>query len=142
MLPLLLRNILEAAIAREDRQRADREGNLAEASVACLETLGRRMPWPQYLQVLQQLLKQLSLQLTNTKRAKRLALATLLQSLRALLEPGGSEQPPTADAVGQLTPATHQPAASTPLSLQVRRMGPAAAATRPRGTNFSDLRDV
>ena len=67
-------------------------------------------------------IKQLYLQLTNKKRAKRLALATLLQSLRALLEAGGSVQTPTANSVGKLAPATLQTAASTPLSLQVRGM--------------------
>ena len=67
-------------------------------------------------------IKQLYLQLTNKKRAKRLALATLLQSLRALLEAGGSVQTPTANSVGTLAPATLAAAASTPLSLQVRGM--------------------
>ena len=66
--------------------------------------------------------KQLYLQLTNKKRAKRLALATLLQSLRALLEAGGSVQKPTADSVGKLAPATLQTTAATPLSQQVRGM--------------------
>ena len=67
-------------------------------------------------------IKQCYLQLTTERRAKRLALATLLQSLRALIEPGGSVQTATADSVGDLAPATLQTAASTPLSLQVRRM--------------------
>ena len=67
-------------------------------------------------------IKQLYLQLTTERRAKRLALATLLQSLRALIEPGGSVQTATADSVGDLAPATPQTAASTPLSLQVRGM--------------------
>ena len=67
-------------------------------------------------------IKQCCSQLTTERRAKRLALATLLQSLRALLEAGGSVQTATADSVGDLAPATLQTAASTPLSLQVRGM--------------------
>ena len=75
-------------------------------------------------------IKQCYLQLTMTeRRAKRLALATLLQSLRALIEPGGSVQTATADSVGDLAPATLQTAASTPLSQQVRKMRPAAVPT-------------
>ena len=74
-------------------------------------------------------IKQCYLQLTTKKRAKRLALAKLLQSLRALLEAGGSVQTPTADSVGDLAPATPLTAASTPLSQQVRRMRPAAVPT-------------
>ena len=63
------------------------------------------------------------MQLTlSPRRTKRLDLATLLQSLRALLEAGGSVQTATADSVGDLAPATLQTAASTPLSLQVRGM--------------------
>ena len=63
------------------------------------------------------------MQLTlSPRRTKRLALATLLQSLRALLEAGGSVQTATADSVGDLAPATLRTAASTPLSLQVRGM--------------------
>ena len=70
------------------------------------------------------------MQLTlSPRRTKRLALATLLQSLRALLEAGGSVQTATADSVGDLAPATPQTAASTPLSQQVRRMRPAAVPT-------------
>ena len=65
-------------------------------------------------------IKQCCSQLTTERRAKRLALATLLQSLRALIEPGGSVQTATADSVGDLAPATLQTTASTPLSLQVR----------------------
>ena len=71
-------------------------------------------------------IKQCYLQLTTKRRAKRLALATLLQSLRALLEADGSVQTPT-ESVGNLAPDTLQ--TTTPLSLQVRRMRPAAAAT-------------
>ena len=67
-------------------------------------------------------IKQCCSQLTTERRAKRLALATLLQSLRALIEPGGSVQTATADSVGDLAPATLQTTASTPLSLQVRGM--------------------
>ena len=67
-------------------------------------------------------IKQCYSQLTTERRAKRLALATLLQSLRALLEAGGSVQTAAANSVGTLTPATLQTAASTPLSLQVRGM--------------------
>ena len=67
-------------------------------------------------------IKQCCSQLTTERRAKRLALATLLQSLRALIEAGGSVQTATADSVGDLAPATRQTAASTPLSLQVRGM--------------------
>ena len=74
-------------------------------------------------------IKQCYSQLTTERRAKRLALATLLQSLRALIEPGGSVQTSTADSVGDLAPATLQTAASTPLSQQVRRMRPAAVPT-------------
>ena len=74
-------------------------------------------------------IKQCCSQLTTERRAKRLALATLLQSLRALIEPGGSVQTATADSVGDLAPATPQTAASTPLSQQVRRMRPAAVPT-------------
>ena len=70
------------------------------------------------------------MQLTlSPRRTKRLDLATLLQSLRALLEAGGSVQTATADSVGDLAPATLQTAASTPLSQQVRRMRPAAMPT-------------
>ena len=72
-------------------------------------------------------IKQCYLQLTTGRRAKRLALATLLQSLRALLEAAGSVPTPT-ESVGTLAPATLQK--HTPLSLQVRRMRPAAASTR------------
>ena len=58
------------------------------------------------------------MQLTlSPRRTKRLALATLLQSLRALID--GSVQTATAASVGDLAPATLQTAASTPLSLQV-----------------------
>jgi len=71
-------------------------------------------------------IKQCYLQLTTKRRAKRLALAMLLQSLRALLEADGSVQTPT-ESVGNLAPDTLQ--TTTPLSLQVRRMRPAAAAT-------------
>lgn len=67
-------------------------------------------------------IKQCCSQLTTERRAKRLALATLLQSLRALIEAGGSVQTATTDSVGALAPATLQTAASTPLSLQVRGM--------------------
>ena len=67
-------------------------------------------------------IKQCCSQLTTERRAKRLALATLLQSLRALIEAGRSVQTATADSVGDLAPATLQTAASTPLSLQVRGM--------------------
>ena len=67
-------------------------------------------------------IKQCCSQLTTERRAKRLALATLLQSLRALIEPGGSVQTATADSVGEYAPATLQTTASTPLSLQVRGM--------------------
>ena len=78
-------------------------------------------------------IKQCYLQLTMTeRRAKRLTLATLLQSLRALIEPGGSVQTATADSVGDLAPATLQTAASTPLSQQVRRMRPAAVPSTPQ----------
>ena len=63
------------------------------------------------------------MQLTlSPRRTKRLDLPTLLQSLRALLEAGGSVQTPTADSVSTLAPATLAAAASTPLSLQVRGM--------------------
>ena len=72
-------------------------------------------------------LKQCYMQLTNKRRTKRLPLAKLLQSLRALLETGGSMQTAT-EVVGTL--ATDALQKSTPLSLQVRRMRPAAAATR------------
>ena len=72
-------------------------------------------------------LKHCYMQLTNKRRTKRLTLAKLLQSLRALLETGGSVQTAT-EAVGTLATAALQK--STPLSLQVRRMRPAAAATR------------
>ena len=71
-------------------------------------------------------IKQCYLQLTLKRRAKRLTLATLLQSLRALLEADGSVQTP-AESVGNLPSETLQ--RTTPLSLQVRRMRPAAAAT-------------
>ena len=71
-------------------------------------------------------IKQCYLQLTLKRRAKRLTLATLLQSLRALLEADGSVQTPT-ESVGNLASDTLQ--RTTPLSLQVRRMRPAAAAT-------------
>ena len=75
-------------------------------------------------------IKQCYLQLTKTeRRAKRLTLATLLQSLRALIEPGGSVQTATADSVGDLAPAMLQTTASTPLSQQVRKMRPAAMPT-------------
>ena len=67
------------------------------------------------------------MQLTNRRRTKRLTLAKLLHSLRALLEAGGSVQAPT-EPVGTLASATLQK--HTPLSLQVRRMRPAAAFTR------------
>ena len=67
-------------------------------------------------------IKQCCSQLTTERRAKRLALATLLQSLRALIEANGSVQTATADSVGDLAPATLQTTASTPLSLQVRGM--------------------
>ena len=67
-------------------------------------------------------IKQCCSQLTTERRAKRLALATLLQSLRALIEAGGSVQTATADSVGEYAPATLQTTASTPLSLQVRGM--------------------
>ena len=72
-------------------------------------------------------LKHCYMQLTNKRRTKRLPLAKLLQSLRALLETGGAVQAAT-EAVGTL--ATDALQKSTPLSLQVRRMRPAAAATR------------
>ena len=73
------------------------------------------------------------MQLTlSPRRTKRLALATLLQSLRALLEAGGSVQTATADSVGDVAPATLQAAASTPLSQQVRRMRPAAVPSTPQ----------
>ena len=71
-------------------------------------------------------IKQCYLQLTTGRRAKRLALATLLQSLRALLEADGSVPTPT-ESVGNLAPDTLQK--TTPLSLQVRRMRPASAPT-------------
>ena len=71
-------------------------------------------------------IKQCYLQLTLKRRAKRLTLATLLQSLRALLEADGSVQTP-AESLGNLASDTLQ--RTTPLSLQVRRMRPAAAAT-------------
>ena len=71
-------------------------------------------------------IKHCYLQLTLKRRAKRLSLATLLQSLRALLEADGSVQTP-AESVGNLASDTLQ--RTTPLSLQVRRMRPAAAAT-------------
>ena len=74
-------------------------------------------------------IKQCCSQLTTERRAKRLALATLLQSLRALIEPGGSVQTATAASVGDLAPATLQTVASTPLSQLVRRMRPAATPT-------------
>ena len=74
-------------------------------------------------------IKQCYSQLTTERRAKRLALATLLQSLRALIEPGGSVQTATPDSVGDLAPATLQTTASTPLSQQVRKMRPAAMPT-------------
>jgi len=74
-------------------------------------------------------IKQCYSQLTTERRAKRLALATLLQSLRALIEAGRSVQTATADSVGDLAPATLQTAAATPLSQQVRRMRPAAVPT-------------
>ena len=62
-------------------------------------------------------IKQCYLQLTKTeRRAKRLTLATLLQSLRALIEPGGSVQTATADSVGDLAPATLQTTASAALA--------------------------
>ena len=70
-------------------------------------------------------IKQCYLQLTTRRRAKRLALATLLQSLRALLEADGSVPPPT-ESVGNLAPELQK---ATPLSLQVRRMRPASAPT-------------
>ena len=69
-------------------------------------------------------IKQCYMQLTLKRRTKRLALAMLLQSLRALLAAGGSVQTPT-DHVGNPAPGTLQK--TTPLSLQVRRMRPAAA---------------
>ena len=72
-------------------------------------------------------IKDCYVQLTLRRRTKRLTLANLLQSLRALLETGGSVQAAT-EAVGTL--ATDALQKSTPLSLQVRRMRPAAAATR------------
>ena len=72
-------------------------------------------------------LKHCYLQLTLKRRTKRLPLAMLLQSLGALLEAGGSVQTPT-QSVGNLAPDTLQE--TTPLSLQVRRMRPAAAVTR------------
>jgi len=71
-------------------------------------------------------IKQCYLQLTLKRRAKRLTLATLLQSLRALLEADGSVQTPT-ESLGNLASDTLP--RTTPLSLQVRRMRPAAAAT-------------
>ena len=71
-------------------------------------------------------IKQCYVQLTLKRRAKRLSLAMLLQSLRALLEVDGLVQAPT-EPVGNLAPGTLQRA--TPLSLQVRRMRPAAAVT-------------
>ena len=74
-------------------------------------------------------IKQCYSQLTTERRARRLALATLLQSLLALIEPSGSVQTATADSVGDLAPATLQTTASTPLSQQVRRMRPAATPT-------------
>ena len=70
-------------------------------------------------------IKQCYLQLTTRRRAKRLALATLLQSLRALLEADGSVPTPT-EPVGNLAPELQK---ATPLSLQVRRMRPASAPT-------------
>ena len=70
-------------------------------------------------------IKQCYLQLTTRRRAKRLALATLLQSLRALLEADGSVPPPT-ESVDYLAPELQK---ATPLSLQVRRMRPASAPT-------------
>ena len=72
-------------------------------------------------------IKQCYVQLTNRRRTKRLTLAKLLHSLRALLEAGGSVQAPI-EPVGTLAPDTLQ--RTTPLSLQVRRMRPAAAFTR------------
>ena len=71
-------------------------------------------------------IKQLYLQLTLKRRAKRLALATLLQSLRALLEADGSVTP--TESVGN--GASDTLPKTTPLSMQVRQMRPAAAATR------------
>ena len=71
-------------------------------------------------------IKQLYLQLTLKRRAKRLALATLLQSLQALLEADGSVTP--TESVGNGAPDTLPK--TTPLSMQVRQMRPAAAATR------------
>ena len=71
-------------------------------------------------------IKQCYLQLTTRRRAKRLALATLLQSLRALLEADGSVQVAT-ESVGNLAPDTPQKISQ--LSLQVRRMRPALAPT-------------
>ena len=70
-------------------------------------------------------IKQCYLQLTTRRRAKRLALATLLQSLRALLGVDGSVPTPT-ESVGNLAPELQK---ATPLSLQVRRMRPASAPT-------------
>ena len=71
-------------------------------------------------------IKHFYVQLTNRRRTKRLTLAKLLHALRALLEAGGSVQAAT-EPVGALAPDTLQK--TTPLSLQVRRMRPAAAAT-------------
>ena len=72
-------------------------------------------------------IKQFYVQLTRRdRRDKRLTLAKLLQSLRALLEADGSVPTPT-EPVGYLAPDTLQKA--TPLSLQVRRMRPASAPT-------------
>jgi len=71
-------------------------------------------------------IKQCYLQLTLKRRAKRLALAMLLQSLRAMLEANGLVQTPT-ESVGNLAPDTLQK--TTPLSHQVRRMRPASAPT-------------
>ncbi len=73
-------------------------------------------------------IKRRFMQLTRIRRTKRLSLANLLQSLRALLEAGGSVQTPT-ESVGNL--ALDMLQKTTPLSLQVRRMRPAAAATLP-----------
>ena len=67
------------------------------------------------------------MQLTlSPRRTKRLALSTLLQSLRALLEADGSVQVAT-ESVGDLAPDTPQKISQ--LSLQVRRMRPASAPT-------------
>ena len=72
-------------------------------------------------------IKQFYVQLTRRdRRDKRLALAKLLQSLRALLEADSSVQTPT-ESVGNLAPDTPQKISQ--LSLQVRRMRPASAPT-------------